>query len=193
MSRAGADCVKQLPFDAERVVCEVGKDGWNAELVVRADLWNWGDPTSTTLGAVAGAFKFQRWNLVVIESLLTDLHLAFYGQRFQVVEYGSALFTHLCDHANGFLDFILLHFDSHSLFQTGRPIAHIVADIMACIAFLREEAGNKYASSSCTEQVRKIEKRRKDFWYSRLGNIHSTIPLIESQPGKSRHRRAERS
>jgi hypothetical protein len=101
--------------------------------------------------------------------LINDLHDALYGRRFKDVEEFSPLFNCLLDRANAFLNHILLCFDSQQLFETGRPISHIVVDIIACVNYLREKAEMKSDKSIRSDQIHEITALREWFWHSKLG------------------------
>ena len=75
----------------------------------------------------------------------------------------------LRDCANGFLNHIILRFDSQHLFETGRPISHVFADIIACLFLLREKAGVRDDTSTVTDQIHEIVALREWFWHSKLG------------------------
>lgn len=79
------------------------------------------------------------------------------------------LFRRLRDRANDFLNHVILRLDSQNLFETGRPVSHIFADIIACLVFLRERAGMKDDRSSITEQVYEIVHLREQFWHDEFG------------------------
>jgi hypothetical protein len=100
--------------------------------------------------------------------LLDDLRHAFYERRFQVVESNSYFFNHLRDHANGFVNHILLQFDKQGLFESGRPIAHIFVDIIASLSLLRRKASHETDKTTITEQVCEFETERKTYWHGKI-------------------------
>ena len=166
----------RVPFDNTRVDCQVDNDRWTADLAARAYNWNWGnkgvdaDQTKTPK-AIAIEFKSHPppwWNVPIIQSLLNDLHFAFYNCRFQDAE-SDSLFIQLRDCANGFLNHIILRFDSQHLFETGRAISHVFADIIACVSLLHEKAGRKDDKSTVKDQIHEIVALREWFWHSKLG------------------------
>jgi hypothetical protein len=178
-------------FDYKRIHCEVGRREWtqvNAEL---AHIWNWGNdtldlPYANTPKAIARKFKALSppwWNLLIIQSLINDLHFALYGTRFQDIEPDS-LFLRLRACANDFLNLVILRLDSQHLFETGRPISHVFVDIIACLFFLREKAGMKDDKSSIIDQVYEIVALREWFWHIKFSKKNLTN--LDPQASNSR-------
>lgn len=96
------------------------------------------------------------------------MHFAFYNDRFQDVQ-NDSLFMQLRECADGFLNHIILRFDSQELFKTGRPISHIFADIIACLLLLREKVGVRDDKSTVTDRIHEIVALREWFWHEKLG------------------------
>lgn len=81
------------------------------------------------------------WRLPIAEKLIQSLYFALYNGRFEMEGRGSYLFQLLKRHSDGYMEKIILHLDSRNLFGKGRPISHVFMDLIACITFLRDEAG----------------------------------------------------
>jgi hypothetical protein len=153
----------------------VDENNWTSDHVARSHIWLWGSQGNSpndTPSAVAAEFKSREpksWNLPIIQSLIKDLHASLYGERFKDVEALSPLFNCLRDRAEGFINHILISFDSQQFFETGRPISHIVVDIIACVNYLREKAEMKNDKSIASDQTYEITALREWFWHSKLG------------------------
>lgn len=168
--------VNRTSFHCERIHCQIGIGQWTAAIAERAHIWNWGHERldsnrADTPKTIAREFKLgspRWWNLPIIQSLINDLHFAFYGYSFQDVV-KDFLFTQLRDRADDFLNLVILRLDNMNLFETGRPISHVFADIIACLVFLRERAGMKEDRSSITDQVLEIVALREWFWHGKFG------------------------
>lgn len=161
-------------FDNERVTCRINENRWTSTCEERAHIWNWGaqetGPTDAP-SAIATEFKSgmpKFWNLPIIQSLIDDLHVVLYDHLFQDNE-SSPFFKCLRNCASGFLNYILLSLDSQKLFESGRPIAHIIVDSIASINYLRKKAGMKDDASCLPDQILEFTIERKSFWKGKLG------------------------
>lgn len=178
-------------FDNKRVTCQVDKDHWTSNCERRAHIWNWGAQQTSateTPSAIATEFKSQMprfWNLPIIQSLIKDLHVALYGQLFQDRE-TSPFFECLTNRANGFLNYILLIFDHQKLFESGRPISHIIVDIIASVNYLRDKAEMKDDASDIDDQLLEFKTERKLFWKGKLGmHCSNKLTNYSCNAGKS--------
>jgi hypothetical protein len=153
-------------------------DGWTSELATKAQIWNWGSQGLDSIinpKAVAKQLtesRPKRWNLPILQSLIDDLHDALYEKRFRDSEQRSPLFRSLSDVADGFVNHIILELHANAFFESGRPIAHIFADLIACILFLKELAGRSDDSSSQADQLQEIQALRERFWRNKFGTHH---------------------
>jgi hypothetical protein len=70
--------------------------------------------------------------------------------------------------ANRFLFSVILRMEERNVYSF-RPIAHVIADIIACVSFIRERValGNK-RQCHYSKEWDKISKRREDFWNKTL-------------------------
>lgn len=70
--------------------------------------------------------------------------------------------------ANRFLFSMILRMEERNVYNF-RPIAHVIADIIACVSFVRERValGNK-RQCHYSKEWDKISKRREDFWNKSL-------------------------
>jgi hypothetical protein len=101
--------------------------------------------------------------------LIDDLQLSLFGDRLDSFVPGahkSPLFTSLKEKANEFIDAIILHFREVDLFHTGRPIAHVFADLIGCVTFLR---GHEAKDQQITRQF--FIDMRSSFWKENMGNL----------------------
>jgi hypothetical protein len=161
-------------FNDQQIRYPVEIDQWTCATAAHAHIWNWGNEmvdasTVRSPQTIANEFKFrQLWNLPIDQSLINDLQYSLYDFRFQDADNGS-LYGRLRHHACYFLDVIILRLDSQTLFETGRPISHVIADIIACLAFLREKAGKRDDATSYKEQVHEIMDMRENFWKGLFG------------------------
>ena len=114
--------------------------------------------------ATSTDFKYHRppcqFYLPINQSLIDDLRKAFYDNRFNERVNGP-LFQQLLDRANGFLRHVILRFDNQRLFETGRPISHIFADIIACLSLLRDKAAMETEDNNHVDEIVTL---RKQFW-----------------------------
>lgn len=156
------------PFYNETEQC---KNLWTADDKERAEIWNWGktvggvgDPSKTSKSCAEELRSERPWKLPISKWLLKALNSALYGHRFQD-QCPGRLFDLLQAQANGFLNHIILRLDDGELFVTGRPISHIIVDVIAIISFLRREAIYKNDNKT---QVSRIFKSRTRFWRKNL-------------------------
>jgi hypothetical protein len=108
------------------------------------------------------------WNLPIVQSLIHDLHDVLYDQRLQDSAKQSYLFKKLEATCDGFLNHIIIVLQNKALFESGRPLAHIFVDIIACIRFLRKLAGNAEDDS---DQLPIFEKLRRLSWREKFGTL----------------------
>ena len=155
-------------FQNNRFRCRIDVAGWGAELSATAEVLNWGTNFELTPREAANQIKQSgTWNLPIVQSLIHDLHDSLYGQRLQD-SVQAPLFTHLEAICNGFLNHIILALDKKGLFESGRPVAHVFVDIIACIRFLRELARN---SDDESDQFPKLEELQRLFWRDKFGTL----------------------
>ena len=130
--------------------------------------WNWGvhrtaDPRRAFREAVEH-FK-ARPSLVIDQSLIADLKTKLYpldpfDKGISPELETTTLFIGLHKKATQFLNAIILRLDVSEAFDSGRPIAHVIADVIGCIKLVREHAGNEINPNLYCE----IDDRRKKYW-----------------------------
>ena len=105
--------------------------------------------------------------LLVDYSLYDDLETCLYARRF-VPEESSPLFMALHKAAKRFIFSMILRMEERNVFNV-RPIAHVFADIIACVSFIRKTValGNE-DQCSYSEECDNISKLREDFWDQKL-------------------------
>ena len=172
---AEAKCCQLPCFDNKRVPCQRGSDRWTEELEAKAEVWNWGNRETT---AGVGHITFspldvsrdlkstvpRTHNLPVCQSLVDDLHSKLFPEFFDDYVHNSTLFARLYNHASQLLNHIILHLDGQNLFETGRPISHLFADMIACIHFLRNKVGMVDEPGNMNKDVHEITDARTAFW-----------------------------
>jgi hypothetical protein len=155
------------------VLCE---NLWTTEHKNSAAIWNWGkevgsaDASPQNPQTKADFFKSNEpWRLSICGSLIRVLHSTLYGDRFHDTHIKSSLFQHLKAQADGFLNHILIRLDNQQLFETGRPISHIIVDVIACILFLKKRANDENDIMRSDAQICEIGKLQAQFWRDKLG------------------------
>jgi hypothetical protein len=136
-----------------------------------ARIWNWGAPSDTpnTPGSAASYFKGKPIpvSLLVDYSLYNDLESCLYGCRF-VPEESSPLFTALHKEARRFIFSMILRMEERNMFNF-RPIAHVIADIKACVSSVRQTiALGIEEQCHYSKEWDKISELRKEFWNKTL-------------------------
>jgi hypothetical protein len=140
---------------------------------IGADVWNWGKSVAgkekaESLRATAKRFRSEgRWTLPISTVLIRALYFSLYNCRFRDEQPGP-LFGALQAQAKGFSNHIILRLDDLGLFETGRPIAHIIVDVIECISFLRQEAKDENDEKNQNILERGFVKSRKRFWWKTL-------------------------
>ena len=133
--------------------------------------WNWGDRNDEphTPASIAGRFK-KRNLLLVDNSLIDDLGFSLFADRLNSIiaeaNY-SIVYKSLKGKSRELINAIILHLDEIHLFETGRPIDHIFADLIACISFLRQRVGSRGIGKKSPSE--KFLASRKCFWERKLG------------------------
>jgi hypothetical protein len=140
-----------------------------------AHFWNWGgESEGQTQISVAQSIKWHtKFNLVIDQSLIESLALALsFPERFQKrlpAAERTRLFQLLSKKADEFIDALILRLDEKKVFETGRPISHVFADMIGCITFLKEQARTDGSKISTSKEFAEIEELRRCFWWQTLG------------------------
>lgn len=156
---------------------QIGNGVSNQQVLELACFWNWGGVCAGyTQLSVARYFKSERettLNLVLDHSLVESLRSALtFSERFRPglpAAEKTELFKQLHKKADQFINAIILRLDEKKRFESGRPISHVVADIIACIAFLKDQAGVNDSKINSSQEYKKIEHLRRCFWLKKLG------------------------
>lgn len=109
-------------------------------------------------------------SLLIHWSLLKALKFALFGTRFQSSNDDSLLFNLLHGIADGYTRYLISRIldSDQKPFETGRPIAHVILDVIACITFIKSSAKKNEPSSEDTE-VPQFCNERGNFWAQKLG------------------------
>jgi hypothetical protein len=141
---------------------------------IGADLWNWGKSEdgqknlAKDLKAIAKRFRSEgRWRLPISIVLLRALYASLYSCRLDN-EQSGALFKALQLQAQGFSNHIIRRLDDLGLFESGRPIAHIIVDAIQCISFLRQKAKDENDGRNKNNLQTGFVKSRTRFWRKTL-------------------------
>lgn len=136
-----------------------------------AYIWNWGgNDNGHNPASIAAKFKTESKVLLVENSLIDDLRLSLFADRFDSIvpeAKQSLLYQSLKAKSHELVNAIILHLDEIHMFESGRPIAHIFADLIACISFLRMRAGWKGKNKRSASE--KFLASRTRFWRRKLG------------------------
>jgi hypothetical protein len=137
----------------------------------QAFILNWGcDYETHDPGLIAREFKTEHQVLLIDTSLIDDLRVSLFADRFDSIvpeANRSHLYRSLKANAYQLMDAIILHLDEVGMFESGRPVAHIFADVIACISFLRQIARGKPKSKKFVAD--KFLASRIRFWGKKLG------------------------
>jgi len=163
-------CVYPHAFGTARKRYQVDRTRQSTSL---AYLWNWGsDQPEHNPQAFHHFFRSQngrnKGNLIVDHSLIGDLESTLYtDHRFLggLPEANtSCLFKKLQSFGEHFASAMILRLDERGLYLQGRPIAHVFADVIDIVRFLREKMGIDDDQTSNSILTRLVVQRRKAFW-----------------------------
>lgn len=137
----------------------------------RAFIWNWGcDHETDNPGLIAWEFKTEHQVLLIDTSLIDDLRVSLFADRFDSIvpeANMSHLYRSLRENTYQLINAIILHLDEVGMFESGRPVSHIFADVIACISFLRQLARGKRKGKKIVSD--KFLVSRTGFWGKKLG------------------------
>jgi hypothetical protein len=186
-------------FDDVRL--EIGSGGLGRKITIRnreytveqlAYIWNWGDSkaeiTSLSISSVFKSAQNTPHNLFIAKSLITDLHSVLYVNRRFSEEglsegAGSEAFVQFIDWASRFIDAIIVRLDELHIFEAGRPIAHVISDVIACIKIVRDKATKGDNDSGLLND---LTEQRKGYWQTIFRRFSLNFPLTVIRKSRQR-------
>lgn len=176
---------------------EIGSSELRREIAIRnrqytveqlASIWNWGDSeakvSSITISNVFKSAQNIPHKLFISKSLITDLHSVLYVNRRFSEEglsegAGSGAFIQFIDQASRFIDAIIVRLDELHIFEAGRPIAHVISDVVACVQILRDKATREDNKSGILTD---LTNQRKQYWQGilRRFSFHFALTIIRT-------------
>jgi hypothetical protein len=133
-----------------------------------ARIWNWGG--NENVASIAKTFKIDQGVVIIDSSLTDDLYFSLFDDRLDSIipeANKSFLFASLKNRSREFVNVFVLHLDELGMFETGRPIAHVFSDLIACITFLRKRATREIIDKKHDSDI--FQMSRIEFWEEKLG------------------------